>query len=325
MKTSIRTKFGALVAAVALATLSACATGAAGENSPTPTASTSAEESAAAGTVSITHAQGTTDVPVNPKNVFVFDMGVLDSMTALGLEAQGVPEGVYPESLKKYATDEFVKIGSMKEPDFEAIAAGDPDLIIISGRTAGSFEELSKIAPTIDLSVDSADLMGSFETQARNLGTVFDKSAEVDEKLVAIEAQVAATKAKSADAGTALIVMTSAGELTAYGAGSRFGLIHDELGIAPATEVKHDGAHGEAISFEYIKEANPDILFVIDRDSAMGTAGDAAKAVLDNDLVAATNAAKNDRVIYLDSNGWYYVGYGLTNLPAMIAQVDAAL
>ncbi len=36
--------------------------------------------------------------------------------------------------------------------------------------------------------------------------------------------------------------MTSGGELTAYGAGSRFGLIHDVLGVATVADIKSDGS-----------------------------------------------------------------------------------
>lgn len=306
--------------ALSLLALTAC-----GADTPEKTDGSKGPEAGAEATVSITHAQGTTPVPVNPETVYVFDLGVLDSFELLGLEADGVPETIYPESLAKYAEDDFTKIGSTKEPDFETIAAGEPDLIIVTGRAAPAYDELSKIAPTIDLSVDPADPMNSFQDQAANLGLIFDRTEEVNERLGALEAFAAATKVKTEGAGTGLIVMTSGGELTAYGPGSRFALIHDELGIAPAAEVTHDGAHGEAISFEFVKEANPDFLFVVDRDAAMGTAGEAAAAVLDNELIASTNAAKNGNIVYLDSAAWYSVGYGLHNLRDMIAAIDAAL
>ncbi len=84
-------------------------------------------------------------------------------------------------------------------------------------------------------------------------------------------------------------------------------------------------AHGEAISFEFLKSNNPDTLYVIDRDSAMGTAGEASSAVLDNELVKSTNAAKNNKVVNLDSTAWYMVGYGLNNLHTMIDEVAAGL
>ncbi len=311
---SFRTALGTVAAGVSLLALTACG------------GSTEPGANAADGkTVEITHKQGTTKVPVNPENVYTFDLGVLDSMTALGLEADGVPETKYPESLAKYNDAKVTKIGSMKEPDFEAISNGNPDLIIITGRTAASYEELSKIAPTVDLSVDASKPMESFKEQAGKLGQIFDVEAKVNEQLAAIDTKVADTKAKSANAGKGLIIMTSGGELTAYGAGSRFGLIHDVLGVATVADIKHDGSHGEAISFEFLKSNNPDTLYVIDRDSAMGTSGDAASAVLDNELVKSTNAAKNKKIVNLDSNAWYMVGYGLNNVNTMIDEVAAGL
>jgi len=284
-----------------------------------------ASAEAAGETVTIDHAQGSTKVPVNPETVYTFDLGVLDSMEALGLEADGVPEAEFPKSLAKYEDAKYTKIGSMKEPDFEAISAGAPDLIIISGRTAGSYEELSKIAPTVDLSVDMADPLESFEEQTENLGKIFDVEDQVDDKLDAIETKIEDTKSRAGDAGKGLIIMTSGGEVTAYGSKSRFGLVHDVLGVPTAAPVKSEGAHGESVSFEFVKETNPDLLFVIDRDAAMGTEGAAASAVLDNDLVKSTNAAKKDKIVTLDSSSWYMVGYGLNNVPQMIDAVATAL
>ena len=249
MKTSLRTALGSAAAGATLLALTACG----GE------AGASAGDSPSTGaTISVEHAQGTTEnVPVNPETVFVFDLGVLDSMNALGLEADGVPDAEFPESLSKYAGADYTKIGSMKEPDFEAIAAGDPDLIIISGRTAAAYPELSEIAPTVDLSVDQAQPMESFTEQATTLGRIFGQEDAVAGKLTEIDEKIEATKAKAADAGKGLIVLTSGGETTAYGAGSRFGLIHDVLGVPTAADVKSDGAHGESVSSSSSRKPTP--------------------------------------------------------------------
>ncbi|GAA5226738.1 siderophore ABC transporter substrate-binding protein [Paeniglutamicibacter antarcticus] len=314
MKTPVRVVLGAFAAGASLFALTACG------GSAEPAANADSNK-----TVSITHAQGTTDVPVNPKTVYTFDLGVLDSMDALGVDADGVPETKFPEALKKYNDSSVAKIGSMKEPDFEAISSGNPDLIIITGRTASSYEELSKIAPTVDLSVDITKPLESFKEQTGKLGEIFDAESKVTDQLAALETKIADTKAKSPNGGKGLIIMTSGGELTAYGAGSRFGLIHDVLGVDTVADIKSEGPHGESISFEFLKTNNPDTLYVVDRDSAMGTGGDAAKAVLDNELVASTNAAKNDKIVNLDATSWYMIGYGLNNTNKMIDEVAAAL
>ncbi|MDR7081601.1 iron complex transport system substrate-binding protein [Arthrobacter ginsengisoli] len=315
MKNRLKPGLGALTAALLFA-LTGCGQAA--------TVGTAAAEKPA--TITVEHAQGTTaDVPVNPETVFTFDLGVLDTMDALGVEPDGVPKATYPAALQKYSEERFTKIGSMKEPDFEAISAGAPDLIIISGRTAGAYEELSKIAPTIDLTLDTAEPMASFKSQTATLGKIFGKEALVTDKLAAIDSTIGETRAKAADAGRGLIVLTSGGELTAYGAGSRFGIIHDVLGVTAAADIKADAAHGEAVSFEFIKETNPDVLYVVNRDSATGSDATASNAVLDNDLVQSTNAGKNGKIVGLDPAGWYLVGYGLNNIQAMVEAVAGSV
>lgn len=321
----------------ALLTLSACggatSNGSGGATTPgdTPSSTSSGSSNTGGpvtatdngdGTITVQHSQGTTEVPANPEKVFVFDLGVMDTMNAIGVKPAGVPEAQYPESLQGIA-EGAEKIGAMKEPDFETIATAGPDLIITSGRTAEAYGELSKIAPTVNLAVDMTNPLESFEANAKVIGTIFGKTEAVEGKLKGIEGKIEDAKAtiKEADQGNGLIVLTSAGEVTAYGAGSRFGLIHDLLGVPTAADVKAEGTHGESISFEYIAETNPDLLFVIDRDAATGEGGQAADAVLDNDLVNGTNAARNGKIIKLDPTNWYIVGYGLNSLPQMIDQV----
>lgn len=315
MKTALKSRLVAGTALASLLALSACGaeTAATADAAPEPA------------NVTVEHAQGSTEVPVNPETVYTFDLGALDTLDALDVDVDGVPTANFPESLSKYAGDDYAKIGSMKEPDFEAISEGAPDLIIISGRTAGAYEELSKIAPTIDVSVDQTDSMASFQEVTGTLGTIFDKEELAREKLDAIDGHIEETKASAADAGTGLIVMTSGGEMTAYGAGSRFGIIHDVLGVAPVAEIKSEGKHGESITAEYIATQNPDHLFVIDRDIAVGQSGEAASAVIDNELVNGTSAAKNGNITMLDASSWYLVGYGLSNVDSMVSAVQTAL
>lgn len=316
MKRSLRTTLGALGAAATLLIVTACGGG-----------SAPADSNSSAEKVSVEHAQGTADVAKNPKKVFTYDLAALDSLEALGLEAQGVPDAQFPSSLSKYSDAKYTKIGGMKEPDLEKVASEKPDLIIISGRTASAYKDLSALAPTIDLSVDNTKPLESFEKNARTLGKIFDKSTEVDTQIKAVETKIAETKAKAeASPSKALITMVSGGKLTAYGAGSRFGLVHDILGVKTAADVKAEGSHGESISFEYVRDKNPDILYVIDRDAAIGeTSGKSAASVLDNDLVNQSNAAKNKKIINLDSNTWYLVGYGLRSVPSMVDEVAKGL
>lgn len=309
------------VAALSLTT--ALALGACGGG--TDTSEAAAPASGGPTEVTVTHAQGETTVPVDPETVVVFDLGVLATLDSLGVEADGVPQAAFPGSLGKYDADSYAKVGSLFEPDYEAVNALEPDLIIVGGRSAAVYPQLAEIAPTLDLTVDNADFLASFEERTETLGEVFGAEEEVAERLAAIDARVAEVSAAAEGAGDALLVMTNASELSAYGAQSRFGIVHDELGLTPADEGLTDSSHGDAISFEYLAQTDPDILFVIDRDAAIGESGVAARQVLDNELVRGTTAWETGAVHYLDSAVWYLAPNGLPSVETMVEEIAQAV
>ena len=53
-------------------------------------------------TITIQHAQGTSEVPLDPKTILVFDLAALDTLNTLGVPVAGVPEGVKPAYLRHY-------------------------------------------------------------------------------------------------------------------------------------------------------------------------------------------------------------------------------
>lgn len=286
----------------------------------------SASAGGAQSTVSVKHAQGTTEVPLKPKKVFVFDLGVLDTLDALGVEVAGVPKQNMPVPLKKYEGSKYTKIGSLKDPDFEKIASEKPDLIIASSRSSKSYGELSKIAPTLNLTPDQKAQERTFTEYATALGRIFGKEAEVKSKLEDIAAQAKAVKG-AAGSGETLFAMVSGGEVNAYGQDSRFGYVFQTLGLTPVSGITNADRHGQAVSFEFVKEKNPARIYVLDRDETSGKSenGNAAKATLDNELVKSTDAAKNGKITYVDAASWYLVDFGLGNLPRMIADIKKGL
>ncbi|QKP78147.1 siderophore ABC transporter substrate-binding protein [Methyloligella sp. GL2] len=275
--------------------------------------------------VTVKHAQGETVLEDTPERVLVFDLASLDTLDSLGVQVTGVAGDFFPGHLAKYAGDEYAKVGSLFEPDYEAVAAADPDLIIIGGRSATKYEALAKIAPTIDLTADNRDYLPSALRHAETLGKIFGKQAEVDARIAKLRKSIEDLKAQAADAGTGLIVLTTGGRLSAFGPGSRFGVLHDAFGIKPAAGHLDTAVHGQAISSEFILKTDPDWLFVIDRDAAIGRAGEAAEQLLDNELVRETKAWKQGHVVYLDPANWYLIGGGLTSLQAQVDQISASL
>ena len=257
----------------------------------------------------VQQSNGAVQVPVKPKTILVFDMAALDCLRALGAQVKGVPEVVkFPPVLEQYASKDYTRIGSLFEPNYEVVKGLNPDVIVAGGRSAAKVPELSKIAPTLDLTVNNAKPVESAFKHLKILGQMVGAEAKADELIAAMQADIDKLKGLTAGKGTGLMVMTNGGKLSAYGPGSRFGMLHDVYGIAPANKDIQVAGHGQAISFEFILKTNPDWLFVLDRDAAIGREGASASKLLDNPLVNATKAARKKQIVYLNSANWYLLG-----------------
>lgn len=305
-----------VVAVLSLGLLSACNSGS--QTSDTTQESTAVVET----TITVNDSDGEVEVPKNPKKVVVFDNGSLDTLNSLGLSdvVIGAPTSNLPAYLEDYADVESA--GGIKEPDIEKINQLQPDLIIISGRQQDYKDKLSAIAPTMYMSVDATDTWNSTKKNIETLAQIFDKTAEAEKQIEALQTEIDTLKEKTENSeNKALIVMVNEGQLSAYGDGSRFGIIHDTFGFSAVDESIDTSTHGQSVSYEYILEQNPDILFVIDRTKAIGGDEDAG-SVADNALVKQTNAGKNNQVIALQSDIWYLSGGGLESTQLMIDDVS---
>ena len=273
--------------------------------------------------VVISHSKGETVVKKNPKKVAVFDMGILDDLNTLNVDVElAVPDSV-PSYLKEYAAN-AVNVGAIKEPNLEALFEFAPDVIFISGRQLDYYDELSKIAPTVFVDLNANNYLNDILYSSGYIGEIFSKDAEVLAFVSALTSDIEELKSSIKDRNEkALIILTNDGNISAYGKGSRFGLIHDVLGIKAADENIEVSTHGQSISYEYISQVNPDILFVIDRTKIRGGTN-LAENTLNNDLVKGTNAFKNNKIIYLNPETWYLSNSGLTAVKNMVDEVRHA-
>lgn len=274
---------------------------------------------ALADSVTIETYRGLQDVTQNPERVVVLDIAALDTLDALGVDVAGVVNALYVPYLS--AGDAEV-VGTLFEPDYEALAAMAPDLIIAGGRSQEAVPDLVKLAPTIDMTIWE-DTLGQGLARLDAYGKIFGKEAEATALATALNTKLAQAKQSVAGQGGALILMTNGPKVSAYGAGGRFGWMHRALDLSEAVDEVEQATHGEAISFEFIKEANPDILIVIDRLAAIGRDSTGAQATLDNALVNETNAWQNGRVVYLDSAATYIANGGIQSINLFLDQIVA--
>nr|WP_298098279.1 siderophore ABC transporter substrate-binding protein [uncultured Shinella sp.] len=263
----------------------------------------------AAADMEITTAAGPKTVASPVGTVAVFDIAAVDTLDRLGVVMAGLPSNLYlPElaGLKAKST----AVGDIFEPDLEALSALAPDLIILGGRSSTKVEAAARVAPAIDMTMDGDDLLEQALERIETYGKLFAREAEAAEAGNELTAAANAARTAVAGKGTALIVMTNGPKISAYGPGSRFGWLHRSLALPAAIADVEAATHGEAVSFEFIRNANPDWLIVLDRAAAIGSSEQNARTTLDNELVAATTAWQKGQVVYLPSGDFYIAAGG---------------
>ena len=269
---------------------------------------------------------GEISIPKELSRITVLDTNSLNTIQELGASDKivALPRGTpLPKALSRFSTDQYIDVGTAKEPNLEKIASSQPQLIIMSARMENLIDQIKGIAPTYFNQLDYNDRVNSFKQQTLNIAEMVGKKAEAEQQLAILDQQIATLREKTKDK-TALVILVNNNKLSAYGVGSRFGLIHDLYGFSPADPAIKVGTHGMSVSHEFISEKNPDYLFVIDRNAAITDGDGGAKKVLDNNLINQTNAAKNGNIVFLDSSTWYLMNESLGGMKAMVKEVSAA-
>ncbi|MEQ5795479.1 siderophore ABC transporter substrate-binding protein [Paracoccus sp. NFXS7] len=277
---------------------------------------------AALAQVTVDTAQGPVTLQDTPDSVAVYDMAALDTITALGVTPTGSIDNILVPALRDAAAG-ATPVGTLFEPDLEALAGLAPDLVIVGGRSSTQLAAVSQVAPAIDMTF-GPDLLADTRARIDAYGALFAKTAQAEEMTATLDARLADLRAAADGQGTALIVMTNGPKMSAYGAGSRFGWIFDATGLEEAVPGLDDATHGQAISHEFIAQANPDWLLVVDRGAAIGEDGQGAMETLRSDLVAGTTAWQQDHVIQLDPAATYISAGGYGSTMAVLDQLTQA-
>ncbi|MCZ0963364.1 siderophore ABC transporter substrate-binding protein [Paracoccus benzoatiresistens] len=275
--------------------------------------------------VTIETAQGPRTIAETPSAIAALDLGIVDTMMALGVTPAAVPEKLFLDYLQPLA-GVSAPAGSLQEPDLEKLAEVGPDLIIVANRTSVKRDAVAQVAPAIDMTVDGATLVDDAKARISGLATLLGKKAEGEALTAALDAKLAALSDAGRDKGSALVLLTNGPKMSAYGAGSRFGWLYEATGMARAGRPLDEKAnHGDAVSHEFIAQTDPDWLFVLDRGAAIGAEGQSAEATLDNELVRQTKAWKNGHVVYLPAGNVYLAPSGYTALTETLEVLTDAL
>lgn len=303
------------------------------------------------------------EVPYDPQRIAILDLACLDILDNLGLGDRVVGcANTTIDYLQSYVEDEnIVNLGTIKEADLEAVMACEPDIIFIGGRLSASYDALSEIAPVVYIATDTEKgLIESVRDNATTVASIFGLEDEIAEKLEGFDNRIAAL-GEFAEGKTAVVGMCTSGSFNVLGNDGRCSIIGREIGfenigLEAAASSSGSGrggngggggrggnggengeggessgattaTHGNEASFELIVSLNPDYIFVMDRDAAIGTDGaQLAQEIMENELVMGTDAYQNGNIVYLEHPAvWYTAEGGITALDYMLTDLETAL
>lgn len=179
----------------------------------------------------IEHAMGTSCVPLEPQRVVVLDTGELDSALALGVKPVGAvsafADGGFPEYLGE-RTEGIELVGTIAEPNLEAILALHPDLILSSRlRHEAIYDQLSQIAPTVFTETVGVVWKENLLANGESLG----KRDAAEALLAGYDARLAELRAALGELPTVSIVRFLPGQVRIYLSESFIGTIIEDAGL----------------------------------------------------------------------------------------------
>ncbi|MBI1450905.1 MULTISPECIES: ABC transporter substrate-binding protein [Acinetobacter] len=283
--------------------------------------------------------QNAIELKKTPQNIAVYDLSILDTLNALGIEAKIVPETSFSGDLAKYKNTQFIKAGSLFEPDVEKLKVAKPDLIFVGGRSAKAQSQLQQLAPTVNLSTQTEHYVADLEQRTHLLAHAFKREKIANEKLAEIKKLQAELKTLT-QSKSALMLFVNKDNYMLHATNDRFGFVYDLTGfksVLPLSE-KSDAPRPEAGSAEaqalaeknaqLLKKAvetQPDYIILLDRGAVNTQQYTAKDSIKTHAILSQANAVKNNRVINVNADSWYLTGAGLDNTIAMLKELKQAI
>lgn len=267
------------------------------------------------------------EVPDNPKRIAVIDMAVLDMLDYWNLTDRIVAMAKttpIPYMTEPFKAPKIVNVGTLKEVDLEKLMAAQPDVIFISGRLAKKYDQISKIAPTVYMTVDRSGSFTSFKKNLDNFAKIFGKTESAQNVISYFEKRAEEINRKAAGQ-SALVGLVTSAHVNLVGEKGRAAIIGREFGFKNMA-AQANANHGNESSFELLVKTDPTFFFVLDRDSAIARPGaKLAKDILNNEMVDRMQAKKNDRIVYLTPAAWYLGEGGVTAMDIMMRDIEKPL
>ncbi|APF33874.1 iron ABC transporter substrate-binding protein [Microbacterium sp. TS-1] len=275
-------------------------------------ADTSSEASVAPRAVE--HARGVTEVPEQPQRVVTLEPLELDTAVSVGITPVGAAVASNVAGIPAYLEVDGVEpVGTVPEPDLEAIAALKPDLILgTEARHSKLYDQLSAIAPTVFIATQA----DPWRDNAELIGQALGREDEVAAQIAAVDDRCTEIGAAHDLAGKTAQVIRPRDEttLSLYGPVSFAGSLLECVGYATPEHDWADGLQAD-ISPENILDARADAVFVTASDTTDASAIPAA---------ITQNADAFPSVTLVDTSTWV-AGVGPRGAQSVLTDIERFL
>ena len=308
-----RRRFLAMLAAAGL--LGACADDNGEESAPPPQ------------TRSVEHFFGTTPVPVAPQRIVAASSSVLGNLLEMGVSVMATTVPNVAGSLD-YLGERLLGIdtlGSEAEPNIEAIAAQQPDLILTIGAefARDTYDSLRELAPTVGPTYGYATVeeVRTFLLECGICVGRDDAARDLAEKLDQRIAELRARIEESFADRKATLLRVSSDSYSIRVGDTPAGLL-DALGVARPEGQEFDAEEFSIeLSLENIGELeHADVIFVYSDADA-----DDQRAILEDNPLWETLPAVQDGQVFFVPGAVWAVGVDIVALRLMLDEMELRL
>lgn len=234
----------------------------------------------------VEHAMGTTEMKETPKKVVILTNEGTEALLALGVTPVGAVTSWTGDPWYEHISEQMEgvqEVGTESEPNLEAIAALQPDLIIGNKmRQEAVYEQLNAIAPTIF----AETLRGNWKVNFELYAEVLNKKDEGQKVLNSYADRIARFQEQAGDKLDLEISMIRfmGGDVRIYQKDSFSGVILDEIGFARPESQDVDEFAITGATKEMIPQMDGDLLFYFTYETGDGEASKVEQEWLDDPL-----------------------------------------
>lgn len=214
---------------------------------------------------------GEVEIPVRPERVVTLDPQSTEVALAVDAPVVGStirdPADPYSSALEGL-TDGITSLGAEAEPDFEALVALRPDVIVTQPwAVEGFLDRLRPIAPMVQLDywTDDSFIEIKWEEHLRRVADALGRADAAEQRLAELDAAVDAFRADfpGDPGGTELSLMkTRADTFIMFTPASFQGQIVERLGFARPVSQRTTETDRVELSYERLGEADGDLLLL---------------------------------------------------------------